>query len=156
MDYSYCTRISINYIPHSRMSNSQKIISFRKESMKTFVYTNKGRAAKHDFTELCIENKFSVTRLAQKLNVSESSFRTAFHEYAGLSPKVWMRQARVLISLQLFREGKKIQEISSLLGYHDYSHMVKDYKACVGLNPNSMRDQLLSRQCENFEMAQAS
>ena len=58
--------------------------------------------------------------------------------YAGISPKVWMSQQRVMLSMRLIREGKSLTEVVEEMLYRDYRHMSKEFQAVVEFTPKSM------------------
>ncbi len=79
-----------------------------------------------------------MEQIAQHLNISSGTLRTSFARYAGLAPKHWMAQHRVLLSIRMIRQGVSLNKITSALGYHDYPHMAKEFKSVVGHTPKQM------------------
>jgi|GEM_PF-3850855 len=87
-----------------------------------------------------------MNEIARALNVSVSTLRTSFIDYAGIPPKQWMAQHRVLLSTRMLRQGISIEEVIEKLGYHDHSHMGKEFKLLLGTSPKKMERRLHAMQ----------
>jgi AraC-like DNA-binding protein len=72
------------------------------------------------------------------LEISVTTLRKAFLDYAGISPKNWMTQQRVMLSMRLIREGKTLSEVADEMVYSDYRHMAKEFRTVVDFTPKSM------------------
>jgi len=82
----------------------------------------------------------TVNEIAAKLNLSASRFRHLFKKELRVSPRRYLklarlRQAKVLISSSFLR----IKEVAAAVGVNDVSHFVRDYKACYGQTPSQAR-----------------
>ena len=85
-----------------------------------------------------MENYFCLSQVSQALDVSTTTMRKSFTAYAGISPKVWITQQRVLLSMRLIREGKPLNEVVKRMVYSDYQHMAKEFRTVVEYTPKSM------------------
>lgn len=80
----------------------------------------------------------SITALAQEVNLSERQFGRVFRQIVGLSPKQYSRIARlnrVLDSRDYHVHGLSLEQIAIRHGYHDPSHLVREFQELVGMSP---------------------
>ena len=98
------------------------------------------------FRDLCMALGFSLSQMAITLGVSSSTLRNTFQSYAGITPKSWMSQQRVLIATRMIREGLPFPAITKAMGYHDQSHMNKEFRTVVDCCPKDIRSRLINHQ----------
>jgi len=103
------------------------------------------------FEDLCIQSGFCLSNIAAKQGVSVVSLRRSFTKYAGISPKSWMMQHRVLLAVRLLRQGVRLPIIREKMNYHDHPHMAKEFKTVLGMAPKAMQQKLILAQ--NLEVA---
>ena len=86
---------------------------------------------------LQVEGSFSVDRLARAACLSPRQLDRKFHEWIGLSPKLFLQMARFDKAFRMKNRfpGKDWLSIAMHLDYHDYQHLVKDYKLFTGHTP---------------------
>ena len=77
----------------------------------------------------------SVEQLAYKFNLSTRQFDRKFKEYAGFSPKMYMRLVRLSNALKQQGNNKPLSQIAYECGYYDQSHFIHDVKAFTGYHP---------------------
>ena len=77
----------------------------------------------------------SVGRLAYQFNLSTRQFDRKFKEYAGFSPKTYMRLVRLSNALKQQGNNKSLGRIAHECGYYDQSHFIHDVKAFTGYHP---------------------
>ena len=83
---------------------------------------------------------WTVEEMADFCGVCCSYFRAAFHQYAGLSPKLYADKIKIGIATEkLIKTDLKIQELAHLLGYVDQYHFSRRFKQIVGLSPLQYR-----------------
>jgi AraC-like DNA-binding protein len=78
----------------------------------------------------------SVAQLADKFNLSVRQFDRKFKEYAGFSPKTYLRLVRLNKATQQHRSNKPLTQIALECGYYDQSHFIHDVKAFTGYHPS--------------------
>lgn len=93
----------------------------------------------HDFLTLKIP---SIDFMADKACLSYRQFDRKFIERTGITPKEYFRVVRFD---QTFRAKNRFPELDWLsialkFGYHDYQHLVKDYKYFTALTPHQLID----------------
>lgn len=77
----------------------------------------------------------SVEQLAYRFNLSTRQFDRKFKEYAGFSPKMYMRLVRLSNALKQQGNNKSLSRIAYECGYYDQSHFIHDVKAFTGYHP---------------------
>ena len=128
------------------MNPHAKLVEFQTIRGEPYVFFKRSPETAVRFLSLCIEHYFNLSQIALDLEISPTTLRKAFTEYAGISPKVWMTQQRVMLSMRLIREGKSLTEVADEMVYSDYRHMAKEFRTVVDFTPKSMRDLLRSLQ----------
>ena len=83
---------------------------------------------------------FSVEKLASDACLSISQFERRFIQQTGISPKFYARINRFYQAYTLKDKQPNADWLSIALetGYHDYQHLVKDFKQFSGTTPNSL------------------
>jgi AraC-like DNA-binding protein len=80
-----------------------------------------------------------VKVMADKASVTERTVQMRFKKYAGYSPKELLRFLRFkqVMAFILARPKEKIDwfELIVQYGYHDQSHLIKDFKYYTGVTP---------------------
>jgi AraC-like DNA-binding protein len=82
--------------------------------------------------------QMSVSVLAEQVNLSERQFGRVFRQLIGLSPKQFSRIARlnrVLRSPTYHAHGVTLETLAVGHGYHDPSHLVREFQELVGMSP---------------------
>lgn len=79
----------------------------------------------------------SLDWLAREACLSSRQFERKSYEYLGVSPKFFHRIVRFNQSYYLSMQNSKTDwlDLSLYCGYHDYQHLVKDYKEFTGATP---------------------
>jgi AraC-like DNA-binding protein len=80
-----------------------------------------------------------VRELAGRLAVSERQLRNLFADGVGLSPKHYVRIARVRHILARARQAPNTPwaQLATATGYYDQSHMTADFRTLMGVPPTS-------------------
>lgn len=79
------------------------------------------------------EENYSNKELANMCFLSESSFVRKFKQYSGgKSPLQYRNQIRLMRAEELVNTSKTIDQIASLLGFYDGSHLCRLYKKMTG------------------------
>lgn len=77
----------------------------------------------------------TVAQLADIFNFSTRQFDRKFKEYAGFSPKTYLRLIRLQEAIQQYGSNKSLTQIALECGYYDQSHFIHDVKAFTGYHP---------------------
>jgi AraC-like DNA-binding protein len=88
----------------------------------------------------CMAQRIEPAALAQRANLSPSRFRHLFALETGLGParylqRLRLRHARVLIE----RTFLNVDEVMTLVGYHDPQRFARDFRRCHGVPPGALR-----------------
>lgn len=87
----------------------------------------------------------SVSHLAITANMSERQFNRKFNEITGLSPKHFIRIARMQQFIHSYRGVRNSTSLHSLIygcGYYDPAHFTRDFKDIAGINPSAYFEEL--------------
>jgi len=78
-------------------------------------------------------------QLAREASLSIRSLHRLFERYVGVGPKWIIRRARVQEAAERVAKGTRVDwaELAQELGYHDQSHLVRDFKEQVGFTPTA-------------------
>lgn len=87
------------------------------------------------------QNNESVTEMASRCGISETSLRSKFKQYTGgLSPIEYRNQLRVEKAKELLQTGSGSMEvIADALGFYDASYFTKIFKRFTGQTPHEYR-----------------
>jgi AraC-like DNA-binding protein len=85
---------------------------------------------------------FRVEKLADAACLSISQFERRFLQQTGIAPKVFLRINRFYDAFLLKENKPGLSWLAIALdtGYHDYQHLVKDFKMFAGETPNSLME----------------
>jgi len=77
----------------------------------------------------------TVEQLASRFNLSTRQFNRKFKEYAGFSPKMYMRLTRLTNAIKQGRNEKSLSYVAHECGYYDQSHFIHEVKLFTGYHP---------------------
>lgn len=84
----------------------------------------------------------SVEKLSKLTNIPVRTIQRYFKEYIGFSPKWIIRKYRLHQALEELENSHAcMADIVSKLGYTDQSHLIKDFKEIIGVNPTAYLSQ---------------
>lgn len=88
------------------------------------------------------EGAYSADKLARAACLSPRQLDRKFHEWIGLSPKLFLQMARFDKAFRLKNRypDRDWLSIALHLDYHDYQHLAKDYKLFTGYSPKQFFD----------------
>jgi AraC-like DNA-binding protein len=83
---------------------------------------------------------YPIDWLAKEACLSPRQFERKAYDYVGVSPKLFSRISRFIQSYDLKLKNKHLDWLSIAItcNYHDYQHLVKDYKEFAAGNPNDL------------------
>lgn len=87
-------------------------------------------------------NALTIEKMAREACLSISQFERRFISLTGITPKFFARITRFYNAYQLKdrNPGKDWLSIAVETGYHDYQHLVKDFKQFAGVTPTTLID----------------
>lgn len=85
----------------------------------------------------------SVDQLSQKVFISPRQLEREFKTVIGISPKAYLRIARLHQAQQLLRQNRfaNLAQLAYQCGYYDQSHFIRDFKKILGVVPTSFLEQ---------------
>lgn len=91
-----------------------------------------------------------VRAIAQDSDLSERTVQLRFKKYLGYSPKELLRFLRfkqVIQSIQQ-QEGSQVDwyDLVEQFGYHDQSHLIKDFKQYLGVTPQKFVKEIVGKE----------
>ena len=83
-------------------------------------------------------DKYSLDWLANQACLSPRQFERKFYDYIGVTPKMFLRITRfhLTYNMRLKYPDEDWLSIAVACGYHDYQHLVRDYKEFANTTPN--------------------
>jgi transcriptional regulator GlxA family with amidase domain len=87
-------------------------------------------------------DKMTVEAIAREACLSTKQLDRKFKERSGVNPKVYERIIRFdkAFRLKNSHPGYDWLRIAVACGYHDYQHLVKEYKTFTGLTPAAFHE----------------
>ena len=103
--------------------------------------------SKHDTIERAkryidehLADDLSLQTLAAHLNMSPSGLSLMFKEVTGTTYIKYMTRLRMERAKQLLAEGRKVGEVSEMVGYYTYRHFTDVFKQQTGMTPGQYRE----------------
>ena len=130
--------------------NEENVSTCIQEIEKYLIYRLKGtidhnyNRVLHSIQSIKNETQLNVSGLADDACLGYRHFKRIFTQYAGASPKEFIKIIRfqkVLYTLQN-NPTLDITKVAYICGYYDHSHLVKDFRSFSGCSPTKY---LLSR-----------
>lgn len=81
------------------------------------------------------EEDFSIDALAEEMCMSKSNFYRKFHAVTGSSPNEYLKNFRLNRAAKLIREGLRINEAATSVGFYSSSYFAKCFYAKFGVLP---------------------
>ena len=87
-----------------------------------------------------LDADWSVAKMADRLNFSESRFYTLYKTIFGISPTADLINAKINSAKNILQfQNSKIEDIAVSLGYKNVTHFIRQFKSVVGISPNEYR-----------------
>ena len=120
-------RLSRQHTPHSKHSESRSSLTYHKilKSMEEAIYEN-----------------LSIQDFAERNDVSVSTIKALFRNYAGIPPKKYYADMRGIEALRLLEEGMEIAQIAKKMNYSSINYLSSTFKKQFGLPPGQFRNQI--------------
>jgi AraC-like DNA-binding protein len=83
---------------------------------------------------------FNIGTMSSMACLSVRQFERRFEQNFGITPKFYSRINRFYQAFRLKDRNPEMDWLTIAIqtGYHDYQHMVKDFKQFAGVSPNSL------------------
>lgn len=81
------------------------------------------------------DEEFSIDQLAERMNMSRSSFYRKIKALTGITPIEYLKTSRLDRAAQLLRQGIRINEVAARVGFTSSSYFAKCFKAQFGCLP---------------------
>lgn len=85
--------------------------------------------------------RLKVEKLAEQVGYSTRHLHTRFQQYFGMSPKQFIKLVKFNHALKYIYEkdeASSLASIAEVVGYHDQSHFIRDFKAICGKTPKEI------------------
>lgn len=93
-----------------------------------------------DYIHNNLSSKISVSFLAKMCALSETTFRTKFKNQTGVSPNIYINNAKIEKSKELLlSDDLTIDEISELLNFYDATYFCKLFKKITGVTTTEFK-----------------
>lgn len=89
---------------------------------------------------LHLPGQHTIEWYAREACLSHKQFERKAYEYMGISPKLYARIARFVQSYDMRQKAPGLDWLTIAIncGYHDYQHLIRDYKAFANDRPNGL------------------
>lgn len=95
-----------------------------------------------DLMHELLNERFSVTSLSNRLNLSPARLRQLFKKETGLAPIQYFKDLRLHQAEKLLRSTfLSVKEVTFSCGMKDVSHFVRDFKKRYGRTPSEYRSE---------------
>jgi transcriptional regulator GlxA family with amidase domain len=81
----------------------------------------------------------SIASLASTANLSVRTFERRFIEETGLTPRTWLRRARLITAVVALASGASVTEAGLACGYSSLSAFICAYRTTFGTTPGRLR-----------------
>ncbi len=87
------------------------------------------------------EEKYTIKTMSDLAGLSESRFRTLFHQQVGKKPLEYLNEIRVMVAARkLILTGDNVSDIAYSLGYNDVNYFIRVFKKYFCMTPKQYRD----------------
>ena len=88
-----------------------------------------------NIAEYISDEEFSIDVMAERMNMSRSSFYRKLKAITGMTPVDYLKNFRLEHAMRLLMEGERITEVALMSGFTSSSYFSKCFKAKYGQNP---------------------
>ncbi len=128
--FLYKTKIDRLSIKIALLKLIKSIVNFNGET-QDFTVELCGEYIRKNYTE-----RLSVSELAKKCHLSETTFRKRFKEYYSMTATEFIIKSKLDIACEMLRSSDiSVEEISAFLGFYDNSYFYKIMKKYMGITP---------------------
>ena len=85
----------------------------------------------------------TVKRLSDDIHYSQRQLSRIFRQHVGVSAKSFARLIRINSAFHLLKKpNASLTFASDVMGFHDLSHFIRDFKSVCGITPQEYRDNM--------------
>jgi AraC-like DNA-binding protein/mannose-6-phosphate isomerase-like protein (cupin superfamily) len=95
-----------------------------------------------EYVERHYAEKLTLSDIADKFYVSESTITLTFRKKMGVSFYHWVTQRRLIAAKNLIEGGQLLEEVAQAVGFSDYSSFFRAFKREFGISPKQYRNLL--------------
>ncbi|UZR98441.1 helix-turn-helix domain-containing protein [Chondrinema litorale] len=81
------------------------------------------------------KGEYTIGDIINNYAIHEKKLQRLFSQTIGLSPKKFLKIARLHYFIDLLKNTENLTANAYLAGFYDQSHLVKDFKALTGITP---------------------
>lgn len=85
--------------------------------------------------ENLFDDEFSIDSMAEKMSMSRSTFYRRMKAITGLTPVEYLKNFRLEQAARMLREGMRVTEVASAVGFTSSSYFAKCFKQRYGMLP---------------------
>jgi AraC-like DNA-binding protein len=78
---------------------------------------------------------YRVCEMCAELGCCERYLHATFVRDIGLSPKMWLRQERMVVARRLLRDGRRADVVAEELGFSTLNNFRREFREVYGLSP---------------------
>ena len=123
---------------HARMKSAMPIAEVVKEEEVPLINKMDAeflRDLNQSIEENIFDDEFSIDSMADRMNISRSTFYRRIKAITGLTPLDYLKNYRLDHAARLLSEGMRSSEVASAVGFSSSSYFAKCFKAKFGLLP---------------------
>ena len=91
---------------------------------------------------LASAGNIAVKKLSEGIHYSERQLNRMFRQYVGVSAKSFSRIIRINRAVRLLKKSKSLTLVSDVMGFHDLSHFIRDFRSVCGITPQAYRNNM--------------
>jgi AraC-like DNA-binding protein len=88
---------------------------------------------------------YRVCEMCMELGCGERYLHATFVRDIGLSPKMWLRQERMLVARRLLRDGRSADAVGEDLGFSTLNNFRREFREVYGLSPLQYQRRFFAR-----------
>jgi len=121
-----------------------KLVSNLDVLFLTNMYTDCHPQLKYAYKSIvAYSGNITVKELSSNTNYSERQLNRIFNQHMGLSVKSFSRLIRINKTFGLLKKPhNSLSIVSDVMGFHDLSHFIRDFKSVSGLSPQEFRNNM--------------
>ena len=124
---------TVQLMVHFHRAIADKAANTMKAEKKELMDNVLGYVEKH------YAEKLTLSDIAGRFYVSESTISQTFRKKMGVSFYHWVTQRRLIAAKLLIEEGKLLEEVAETVGFTDYSSFFRAFKQEFGISPRQYR-----------------
>src|ERR1022692_821648 len=93
-----------------------------------------------DWASRAQRTNFRVATLADQCEVTERQLRRYFRTKFGMSPNLWLTEARLELVQPLLQRGQSVKEIAAQIGFSQQGNLTRRFKQQYKVTPSSLRN----------------